>query len=272
MSQVVQSAMGSERRKKHWKTILLGIVLIAALAGGAMYWNVQREQNALLALLDDSDPTVRAEAYRDARYFTSEKAVTRMLDGFTREEDPYVLSKAGYALMITSDPRGLPLLIERADEGPDRELRAQLSVYIARHKAGDDTRLQWFREGLHSEEPWRKLGAAAGLLYMGQGDGGARLIELGREATPEQLPFILGQLHKVVKPMTESVGILPAWPDRDAIEVDARFWDDLARFWSNHGRTSLLDDVLVRLFESDPDWIQLNRLIHAREYAARILQ
>lgn len=258
------------------KWIIIGLAVIS-LAGSAAVvfasWQRQRqrEEEMLLAGLDSTDPRERADAFYDSRYATRPEAVQRLLDAFQRESDVTVLSKGAYAIMCTQDPRGLPLLIRRAEEGPDREVRAEFIVYIARHEAGDESRMDWMRSVMNSREPWLRIGAAAGLLYLGQPDGGTELIALARQGNTEHRRFAMAQLRKVVQPMTEAVAWPVTWPEQEDSDPGTGFWNELDRFWEVHGHTRLLSDVLARLFGDDRDWRQLKRLLHAREYAEDLL-
>jgi HEAT repeat protein len=259
------------RRWVRWTAGALVVVLVGGGAAAAIVgWQQRRDEEALLARLESADPQERADAFYDARYATRPEAVQRLLDAFDHEDDPVVLSKAAYAIMCTRDPRGLPLLVRRAEAGPDREVRAEFMVYIARHEAGADSRVAWMRAGLGSDEPWRRLGAAAGLLYLGRPEGGATLIDLARHGTPEHRDFAMAQLRKVVQPMTEAVAWPIDWPG-EGLTPPEGFWDELARFWTTHGDARLLADVLGRLFGDDRQWRQLKRLLHARQYAEDLL-
>jgi HEAT repeat protein len=262
----------THRRWITWAGGTLAVVLLSgAVAAALAGWHSRRQERALLDRLDSSEPRERADAFYEARHTTRSEVVRRMLETFRKEHDPTVLSKAAYAIMYTKDPRGLPLLVQRAEAGPDSEVRAEMMVYIARHESGDDSRAAWMRERLATDEPWLRTGAAAGLLYLGRPEGGAQLIALAREGTPEHRAFALAQLRKVVQPMTEAVAWPIAWPEDGPVDSAEPFWEDLAGFWEVHGRTRLLDDVLARLFGDDPHWRELKRLLHAREYAERLL-
>jgi len=254
-------------------TIALVVVLLGGVATAAwVKWEAYREEALLLERLNVADPEARAEAFYHARHVKRPESVQRLIDAFRKEQHPEVLGKAGYAVMYTQDPRGLPLLMERVDEGPDREARAEFMVYIARYEVNEDGRTKWLTERLESEASWLRLGAAAGLMYLGRAEGGAKLIALGADAPEAQRRFAVAQLQKVVRPMTETVAYPIAWPDDDGPLPDTDFWEALSRFWNRHGQERLLEDVLFRLFGEDENWHELKRLLHAREYAERWLK
>lgn len=262
--------MARSNKKKLGMIAAIAIVALAGLGGGATAWMQRQEEAALIDALDTDDANARAQAFYKARYVKNAKSVERLLKAFEVEEDRTVLSRAGYAVMTTQDPRSLALLKQRVESGPDDWVRADLIVCIARHEAADDSRNAWLHEWMASDSPWLKLGGAGGALILGDPQGGAVLIEAGRCGSPAERTFVLAQLNKVVKPMSEAIGYPLSWPDTDEV-TDELFWSDLATFWDTHGKDPLLADVLERLFVFEGDWFQLTRLMHARDYAEKLV-
>ena len=62
------------------------------------------------------------------------------------------------------------------------------------------------------------------------------------------------------------------WPAKQDRPGDDARWANLQAFWDRHATSTLLNDVLTRLERRDPNWSEVNRLLHARDGLARWIQ
>jgi hypothetical protein len=72
--------------------------------------------------------------------------------------------------------------------------------------------------------------------------------------------------------MAQAVGQPFDWVAADPLPIDDRSIGELTAFWQRHATVGLLNDVLQRSQNRDPDWVEMGRLIHARDRVARYLQ
>lgn len=186
--------------------------------------------------------------------------------------DRDLLDRAGLAVARIGERRGLDLLRKRADEPPDDPVRARLIGYAARMSERDVRLLEWLTAGARSDEPWRQVGSAAGLLQIGEPEGGRMLIELSRDADPAIRAFAWPTLRRFARPMAQTIGRKVEMLDAEAPPADPQAWDAIAGFWQADATPRLLNDVIRRLEVRDPDWIEMGRLIVARNRVARWLQ
>jgi hypothetical protein len=259
----------SERLMKRilaWGIVACLVVPAVVLSAGALIDQIHTWQACSrfdkLASRDQLRLLQKAASERDHR-----------LAGIVRKtlettSDRVLLEAAGFAAMRMETVDTLPLLQKRADEGPDDPQRAQLVIYAARLSDRDLRLIEWLRQGTQSNEPWRRVGAAVGLLNVGQTEAGPLLIQMVRTSPAAVSGFALHHLRWVVGPMSEAVGRPISFPqDNPAASVDA-----VERFWRDSVTIKLLNDVLLRLTVRDPDWAEIGRLIHARNRVAKWLQ
>ncbi len=183
-------------------------------------------------------------------------------------QDRRVLEAAGYAAMRIRDRRGLAILQARAQEGPDDAVRGRLYHHAARLADGDLRLVAWLRAAAGSDEPWRRVGGAAGLLELGRTEAVGLLTELARGPDPAVGAFAYEILSGLIQPALETVGRPLTWP-ASADRADAAFWDALAATWSEVGDGRLLGDVIARLRHRHPDWTELMRLVNARDHVEK---
>ena len=251
------------RRRASW---IVAVVVILVGLGVSMFAVVDQVVLRLrLAACLNPDSAVRIRALshfadnRDAR-------VSDTLAGLLeRENNRAVLEMAGCTAMRIEDVALLDTLQRRASQEPDDPVRAKLILYTARLSRRDVRLIPWLKAGVMADqEPWRQVASAAGLLYLGEPCGGPALIALARPPDHPAHAFALGELNGLVRPMTEAVGWPITWPMAGG-EPETAFWDNLDEFWKTHGSARLLNDMLTRRFLRDPRWIELGRLIHARD-------
>jgi len=186
----------------------------------------------------------------------------------SREE----LEAAGYAAMRLGDAEFLPMLQARADAGPDDSVRATLMMYAARMSDRDTRLCDWFDEAARSEEPWRRIGAATGLLHLGRLEAGPLLLAAVRGSDAEMAAFAWRSLAWVTGPMGQAIGQPMNWLQTDALPTEPAQFDEVEQFWRDRVTVTLLNDVVRRLTVRDPSWTEMGRLIHARNRVARLMQ
>lgn len=194
--------------------------------------------------------------------------VLRMLDKPLTRED---LGAAGYAAMRLGDLELLPILQARADEAPDDPTRAAMITYAARLSDSDARLSDWLSRGVASSEPWRQVGSAAGLMHIGRVEAGGLLIAAARSNDAEIAGYAMRELAWAAAPMASAIGRPIAWLDSETLPTDSASIDQLEQFWREHVTTKLLNDVLARLTLRDRDWVEMGRLIHARDRVANLM-
>ena len=153
--------------------IVLGLLLLVLGSFAVATFDKHRlSQLNVQASADDAG--VRATAFERIgrqRYHLGLRAV---LHALSEEQDRDVLERAGYAAARIEAAQAVPLLQQRVESGPDDTVRAGLATYVARASGRDGSLADWFRTGIESGEPWRRVGAAAGLQELGFAEGGDR--------------------------------------------------------------------------------------------------
>lgn len=237
-------------------TLLADQATLAWRCMGVRSSDAQRRESAIQAVADE----------REARAFEA------VLDAFRRETNRTLLEKAGYALMRMGDRRGIEPLRRRADEGPDDWIRAKLIIYTARLADRDFRLIPWLKEGVRSPEPWRRVGSAIGLLELGRAEVGRTLAEWLPTLTPELRQFALKEFRKRIgEPMIQAAGVSLDWEGLEDAPAEDPRWTQLENFWQARASARLLNDVLTRQDQIDPDRHLMKRLLHARERAERLL-
>lgn len=223
--------------------------------------------------LQRPDPEIRAEALRhlaDAQASRAAEAVGMLL---ADEQNRMVLDWAGYAAVKVGAGQALPVMRQRVDQGPDDTVRANLIIYTVRLSGRDPALHDWLIAGLAGDEPWRQVGSAVGLLKSGDPQGGIALMNIicNKETTTLVREFAYKELYKVAGPVGETIGRpLDDWPF-PAIEVtDPERWQPARARWIELVDRRLLTDVLDRLQSPGIQWIELDRLMHARNRIAKL--
>lgn len=182
------------------------------------------------------------------------------------------LQAAAYAAMRLGDSDLLPLLQRRADELPDTPTQAMLIAYTARLSNRDTRLTAWFEDGVESGEPWRRVGSSAGLLHLGRTEAGPLLVAAARDENSDIAAFAWRELAWATGPMAVAIGRPLAELDAKNPPLDAEAIERVDRFWQDHVTVTLLNDVLRRLTIRDSDWVEMGRLIHARDRVAKLMQ
>jgi hypothetical protein len=249
------------------KHITRGVLLMIVLAGSTVVLSAlaPRAQGWLaVQKLGSADAGTRKRGLghiRDERVAFAAAAVAECL---ARETDPEMVELAGYTLMRTRDPSGVPPLQERADREGDSMLAARLILFAARLADGDYRLLPWLQDGARSSLAWRQAGSALALLHLSRIEAGPLLFERRASYPPEVQEFALAELRGFVELMSQAVGRPMAWSQD--LRAD---WAAAAGFWRAYATTALLRDVLVRMQRSDPNWREVDRLMHARDRVSR---
>jgi hypothetical protein len=211
-----------------------------------------------------ADPVVRKRGLAYLRDEREPRGLDVVLERLAREDDPALTELAAYTAMRMRDPRAATALQQQADRQADSILRTKLILFAVRVSDGDYRLLPWLRGGIASDEPWRQAGSAAGLLHLGRVEGAQAALDLIERLPEEPRQFVLGELRTITERMAQAVGHrLSADPDDNMLSLRA--------FWARHGNTDLLCDALNRSERNDPDWREVERLLHARERAERLL-
>jgi len=215
----------------------------------------------------DSNPVVRTQTLYTVGSERESRLVEDVHTVLMNEQDREALGAAGYATMRMGDPRGVELLCRRADEAPDDHVRAKLIMFAARLSNRNAQLEEWLVRGTQTSQPWQRAGSAAGLLLIGDLEGGRILLDVARGPDPLIRGFAIEKLRWIEGPMAETIGRpIRDWPAPQTCP-DAR-WESLLTFWEEHATEGLLKDLLTRLSRSDSTWFELDRLIHARHRAA----
>jgi len=256
--------------KRPWPTrIALGLLILAGLliAAAAVVDRVRLRLD--LAACRNPNPSIRVKAFERFAQERDARAAQAIAEALDRETDRSVQEMAGYAAMRIGDTAPLEALQRLASRGPDDPVRAKLILHSARLSRRDVRLRAWLEAGVQAAgEPWRQVGSAAGLLYVGEPGGGPALMAIARQADRTTRAFALNELRGLIGPMTEAVGWPIRWPNAEA-EPDPAFWASLEAFWARHGTARLLGDVLTRRYDRDARLYELNRLLRARNKLAK---
>jgi len=263
--------MAQDSNKKHLKRVLLACVAVAvaALATGGIVAADRLHRRSLLNACRSGDPDAQIEALTDLFEMRDARTAAMAAELLASSQDRQVLAKAAYIAARCWDRQRIPLMLERAAQGPDDPTRARLLLHVGR-LAGDDPMLaDRFRADLiKSGEPWRQVGAAAALLEMSYPVGGSALMAFARDPDHPGRCMAYAELARIGAMMTETVGWPITWPDTVA-DTEPAFWRNLADFWETDASSQLVADVLAQRYGADPQWHQLRRLLHARNKVAR---
>ncbi len=256
-----------KKRRRRWPFLVAAIPGLCIVAVGMLG---QLRLVMLKHQLHASDRQVRLEALKGLANDGADKAADELREILAGEQDRQLVGWAGYAVLRSQKPEGIKLLRQRADETIDDAVQAKLIIHAARlARFGEkQSLLSWLEQGVQSDQPWRRVGSAVGLLMVGEPRGGKLLIEIGRDGPIGTRALAIKWLHRVAEPMSEAIGQpIKQWPQKDENPAD---WSQVESFWNTHADRKLLNDVLERLEERDPQWYELNRLLHAREKVARL--
>lgn len=186
--------------------------------------------------------------------------------------DRVLLEAAGYAAMRIDAVELLPLIQQRADEGPDDVQRAQLIISAARLSGRDIRLYDWLKLGVQSDEPWRRVGSTISLLHIGRPEAGPLLVKIVREGPAQTRSMAMHNLAWITRPIGQAVGQPMSWLDASPPPTDSASLDRIDQFWQKCVTANLFNDVIRRLTSQDPDWAEMGRLIHARDKVAKWLQ
>jgi hypothetical protein len=212
------------------------------------------------------DPGVRAAAFERIARQRYQPALDMVLHALSAEEDREVLERAGYAAARMEARDAVPLLQRRVVSTPDDTVRAALATYVARASGRDTSLADWFRAGVESSAPWRRVGSAAGLLELGLAEGGERLMAIMQENDPGTRAFAYGKLVLLARPLTEAIGQPLHWPRNATAFMDSPDWPKLQTLWREHVSTRFVTDTLNRPGRSDERWHQIGRLLRGRQH------
>ena len=217
-------------------------------------------------------PDERAERLHQIGYRREYRLLNLVRQAVDQAEHRGELQAAGYAAMRLGDTDSVPRLLARAQAGPDDAVRADLFLYAVKLSARDARLVDPLSRDAAGSEPWCRAGASAGLLQIGRTEGGTQLLQLVREAPPEIRAYAMREFCGVAGPMAQTVGHPFDWVASDPIPINDRSIGELTAFWERYATVGLLNDVLQRLQSRDPDWVEMGRLIHARDRVARYLR
>ncbi len=255
--------------RKRMKRLILAAGAVAVLTAGGFVTadRIHRQSLVSASLRDDPDAQIEAmiELLKMGDARAAEVSGAILAEGTERR----LLSEAAYVVARSGDRQRVPLILARADEGPDDPTRARLMLHAGRLAGDDPVLAARFRSDLESPgEPWRRVGAAVALLEMGYPEGGPALVAIIGDPDHAGHAMAYAELARVGGMMTEAVGWPITWPETVA-ETDSDFWEKLVPFWESAGTSRLLNDVLAQRYGADPRWRQLRRLLHARNKVAR---
>jgi len=263
----------SERLMKRLLTWGLGACIVVpgvVLAGMAVV------DHARAYALDQRFATLTPEQRVDRLYQVGYKRdwrlAARVRETLETTQHREELQAAGYAAMRLGDAEALAGLQQRVDDSPDDAVRATLILYAARLADRDARVGDWLEAGTRSEQPWRQVGSAAGLLYLGRVEAAPLLLTAIRGADPEIARFAWRELSWATGPMAQAIGRPMQWIAPDKPPTDPALLDGVEQFWRDHVTLTLLNDVVRRLTLRDPDWAEMGRLLHARDRVAKLLQ
>jgi hypothetical protein len=185
------------------------------------------------------------------------------------ETDPNLIELAGYTLMRLRDPAGVSTLRSRADRETDSALKARLIQFTARLADGDCRLVAWLRNGVGSNEPWRRAGSCLGLLELDRLEGGDQLLAIRNQIPEEVRAWTWNELRRIVEPMMQTTCYEFTWPEGQSVVEQDPTWAGIEVFWKRYATPLLLGDVQDRLDHNDPKWREVDRLTHARERVGR---
>lgn len=245
---------------------VIGVSMLAIVA-------VDRTQVVIdLFAMKSANADRRASALDRIADRRDRRAYDAVLTALENETDRALLEKAGYAAMRLGDARALPALCRRAETGPDDWVRAKLIVYAARLAARDTRWLAFAEAAARSNEPWRQAGGALALAELGRPEGGRQVAELIPPAPEAIRAFTLKEFRRRIgEPMMQAAGEPLDWQGLETAPPNDPRWAKVQAFWAGRASPRLLHDVLIRQDRRDPDWHLVNRLLHAREYAEKLL-
>lgn len=254
------------------RRIVVAAIALPGIVVLLWYLFSQWHAYALRVKLSHADPEQRAAALLAIAGERDQQAREPVRVILAAEQDRPVLEMAAYTAMRLRDTAALPLLQTRADTGPDDAVRARLIQFAARLSNIDLRLSDWLRQASEdASQPWRQVGGAIGLLEVADPRGGPLLISIARSPQHPGNGLAIEALRLTVKPMTEAVGWPMPWPE-DLATADDEFWKQLGGFWNQPGTLGLLSDIHNRRYAWDPQWYELNRLLHARDKVARFFE
>jgi hypothetical protein len=256
------------KRRRRWLLLLLagpGLGIVAVALFGQLRLVYLKQQ------LRAEQRETRLDAIKALADEGAPQAAGALREALAKAKDRQLIGWAGYAVMRSQDARGVDVLLEQAKQSKDDQVRAKLIINTARlARVGeyDDLR-SWMRQGVESDQPWRRVGSAIGIMLVGEPEGGNFLIDIIITNGSEKTRQIASKwLRRVTIPMSEAVGRpIEKWPDLNADRED---WSQIQIFWGQYVDSELLRDILERLEERDPQWYELNRLLHARQHVIDI--
>ncbi len=111
-------------------------------------------------------------------------ATEAVIDVLRTDRNHEVREAAGYCLYKLGDPRGIEPLRQAIEGVPDGVIRAKMIGYLANLEGLAAAERLW--KWSESKEPWRAIGAAAGLLEIGDPRGGELLLRFAAEGPSDR--------------------------------------------------------------------------------------
>lgn len=248
---------------KRWMVLGVVLLVLVGIVAPAVQW---QRQSYLQRRAKARDSAVRAAAFERIARQRYRPGLVSVLRALSQEDNREVLERAGYAAARIEASDAVPLLQQRVESGPDDTVRAALATYVARASGCDKALADWFRAGVDSDEPWRRVGSAAGLLELGLAEGGERLMAIMQEDDSSVRAFAYGKLLLVARPLTEAMGQPLHWPGSANAFMDSSDWPKLQRLWREHVSTALVTDTLSRPHRTDERWHQIGRLLRGQQH------
>jgi len=103
------------------------------------------------------------------------------------------------------------------------------------------------------------------------------LIDIMRSSPPAVQDYAMRELANIARPLTETIGqpiaaLEIVSLEKKPVPYDETTLNQIEQFWQQQVTPQLFDDVLTRITSRDPDWAEIQRLIHARDRVARFIQ
>jgi len=255
-----------DRRYKSWLAVAgigLAVVGAAAWAGPAL---VRRH---LVAQLGSTERGVRLRALQELTARRERAAVDAVIHVLGHDPDPDVREAAGYCLYKLGDARGIEPLRQAVEQVPDGPIRAKMITYWAKLQgpAATKTLAEWCRSG----QPWRAIGAAMGLLELGEPAAAETLFRFAAQGPAGQRQFVAERLRRIAVPMMEMIGEYIDLTTPDRTGLSARQLEALRAWWRKRATRKLLNDLLAWRRAKAGKWREIERLLHARDEACQLL-
>ena len=243
---------------------LPGVVIIGAIARSEFVLLRQSRQ------LRDGDTHQRAAVMDHIGQEQQQAGATLVLQTLRDDQEASVLLAAASAAARLQLVEAADLLQRRADEAESGLIKAELIVWAVCTSQRDLRLRPWLDKHATADDAWTQAAAAAGHLWLGSPEAGETLLDIALNGEEEVAGFAWRHFQSAGAIAAELAG-RGDLVKRIHSRPRAASVDQIRSWWTQSVDASFLVDAMIHKASRPHGWRDVDKLLHAREYAAAIL-